>query len=230
MWVAAAHAALGVLAAFALLVDAAPVDGVHPALKPMRFGFSIALFLASMAVLVPALSVRASVREGLAWTLAATMMVEMIPIIVQAGRGTGSHFNVRTPLDAGLWRLMTSAIAVAVLAMLIVTVVAWARPLLGRGGTPLSPVVAAAWRLALVFFFLATVTGVRMAGQASHTSPGGGDLRIPHFIGVHTLQTLPLVGLALARAPLDAWSRWALFAAVAGLHLAAAGWAWVKAT
>jgi len=235
MWVAAAHAAVGAVAlVLALGVNATPVLGAHPALKPMKFGFSIALFLATMAVLVPALSLRPQLREVAAWTLAATMIAEMIPIVVQAARGTTSHFNSHGTLDSAFWRLMFVAIVIATVTTLIITVVATARPLLGPDQRPWSPLLATAWRAGLWFFVLAAFTGFRMGGQLAHSvggvdgGPGAavttwsrqhGDLRVPHFIGVHALQSLPLVGYLLARAPVETVARWGLLIAAVGVHV-----------
>jgi hypothetical protein len=63
-----------------------------------------------MAVVIPALSVDPGVRRGVALILSLTMIVEMVPIVVQALRGTTSHFNVQGALNTALWQLMVAAI------------------------------------------------------------------------------------------------------------------------
>jgi hypothetical protein len=57
LWVAGAHLLLGVACAVARLVDAPRILDVHPAMKPLKFAVSIAVYLATMAFVVPALSV-----------------------------------------------------------------------------------------------------------------------------------------------------------------------------
>ena len=46
----------------------------------------------------------------------------------------------------------------------------------------------------------------------------GGDLRIPHFLGLHALQALPLAGYLLSKPKGHDLARGALFAALAGLY------------
>ncbi len=50
-WTAGAHLLVALVCGLviALAPDASPVLGVHPALKPLKFGVSIAIFLATMA-------------------------------------------------------------------------------------------------------------------------------------------------------------------------------------
>lgn len=216
---AAGHALLAVLALALLLVPAPTITGVHPALKPMKFAISVALFLATMAALVPKLTLGARARHALIAVLIATMIVEMIPIVVQALRGTTSHFNTTRRLDAALWRAMLVAIVVLTVAMAAVAVVATLRPL--AGGRE----VSLAWRGALWIFQLATVSGFLMGGRSQHGVGGAdggpglplvgwstrhGDLRVAHFGALHGLQVLPLVALAIAALPIAAAARTAL--------------------
>ncbi|MBL8622849.1 MAG: hypothetical protein JNK64_16150 [Myxococcales bacterium] len=216
---AAGHALLAVLALALLLVPAPTITGAHPALKPMKFALSIALFLATMAVLVPKLALGARARHALVAVLIATMVVEMIPIVFQALRGTTSHFNTARRLDAALWRAMLIAILVLTVAMVAVAIVATVRPLAGSREASL------AWRGALWIFQLATVSGFLMGGRSQHGVGGAdggpglplvgwsthhGDLRIAHFAALHGLQVLPLVALAIAALPIAAAVRGAL--------------------
>lgn len=217
-WAAGVHAAVGIVAAVALAFDAHLIVGDHPALKPMKFGFSIALFLGTMALLLPALSLGPRAPVVIAWTLAAAMAVEMAAIALQAVRGVPSHFNEATLLDTAVWRVMAASIVVVTLVVLAVAVTALTRPLAAP------PVLAAAWRVGLVFFGLAAVTGFRMASNLSHTVLPHGDLRLAHAIGVHALQSMPLVGAALARLPVAEPARWILLAAALAAHVAVAAW------
>ncbi len=69
-------------------------------------------------------------------------------------------------------------------------------------------------RLGIVFFIIFSLEGGLMAAKFSHTagSPDGGpglpfiswstqygDLRIAHFLGIHSLQLLPLLGYYIAK-------------------------------
>ena len=147
-WTAGAHllVALGCALAIALAPDASPILGIHPALKPLKFGVSIAIFLATMAMVVPMLSIGAAPRLAIAIALSATMILEMLPIAVQAARGTTSHFNQDGQANTALWRLMLVAVVVMTLVMIVVALVATVRPLLGPQARPLDGLAATAWR------------------------------------------------------------------------------------
>ncbi len=202
------HAAVAVGAAIALRIDAAPILGVHPAAKPLKFAVSIALLLATLALVIPRLGTSASMRAGLGWAFSITMIVEMVVIVGQALRGTTSHFNTRTPLDSAGWGAMFVAIFAATVAFAITAWIAIARPL----AMPI--LVATAVRVGLGLIIVAAVTGFAMGGRMRHTVGGAdgglgapltnwsrehGDLRIPHFFSLHGLQALPLVALVLPR-------------------------------
>ncbi len=243
LYTAGAHLLVGLIALVLVTVSAAPVLGVHPALKPFKFGISIALFLASIAFVLPLLSVSAVVQRALAWALAITMILEMLPITLQAARGTTSHFNIHGRFNGLMWNLMAAAIVVATLAMLVIAVVATVRPLISDAGQPVDAISSTSWRVALWLFMLAAFSGFRMASQMRH-SVGGidggaglpvvnwslnhGDLRVTHFISLHALQTLPLIGVLLLRVPVGALPRWVVLVAVIIGHLALIGWTLVR--
>jgi hypothetical protein len=224
LWVALAHAVAGAiaLAAIAFTASATPTLGDHPALKPMKFGFSIALFLGTMAWLLPSMTLAPGARAAIAWVLAVGMVVEMAAIGGQALRGAASHFNQVTALDALIWRVMATTIVAVTVATLVVVVVAFVRPLAA------SPIQAAAWRGGLAFFVLATLTGFRMASALSHTVAPYGDLRLAHAVGVHALQSLPLAGAVLVRLPVGEPARWLLLAVAVAVHVAVAAWALLR--
>lgn len=226
---AGAFAALAVVALGLLLVPAAPIAGVHPALKPMKFALSIALFLGTLAALVPHLDLGPRARQVLVAVLVGTMVVEIVPIVVQALRGTTSHFNTRDALDAALWRAMFAAILALTVTMAVVAVLATVRPLAARRE------LAWAWRGALWIFQLATISGFMMGRRGAHSvggTDGGaglpvvgwsthhGDLRVAHFGALHALQLLPLAALAIAALPVPPAPRLALTAAVVATYAA----------
>lgn len=120
LWATLGHVLLTFICFGALGIRSAPLMGVHPAIKPLKFAISIALFLATLGILLPSLSISPFARSTLAWLFASTMLAEMLPIVIQSLRGTTSHFNGRSLLDAALWHIMVVAIAAATLGMLAV--------------------------------------------------------------------------------------------------------------
>lgn len=223
VWTAGLHAGAAVVCALLLLVDAAPVTGAHPATKPLKFAASIAILLATLALVVPRLSVSTATQAVLGWVLAGTLAVEMVPIAVQAVRGTTSHFNQATWLDAAQWHVMFVMILGFVLAFGVLTVLALVRPLVDASGRALDPVLATAIRAGLGLALLLPLSGFAMGGRGRHGvggvdgGPGlplvgwsttHGDLRVPHFFAMHGLQLLPAIALLVLALPLAAWARW----------------------
>lgn len=192
-------------------------------LKPAKFGASIALFTATLTFVVRELPPSRS--RGLATTVTAGMlMLEMVLIVVQAARGTTSHFNVDTPLD----RAIFSAMGIGIGTVWGMTM--WLLWLHVR--TPAADrTLALAWRSGLAIHIVgagiawtmvqpsaaqieAMKRGDRPMIVGAHTvgAPDGGaglpftrwsvdhgDLRVPHFVGMHALQLLPLLLLTLRR-------------------------------
>lgn len=228
-WGALAHFLVGLLCLAALAFGATPILGVHPALKPLKFGISIGIFLLTLAILLPRLSVSPETRSALAWVLLSTMILEIVPISLQAVRGTTSHFNNAGALSSALWGIMGISIAVATVTMIAIAAIATFRPMLGVGGLPMEALVAWGCRAGLWFFPLAAVSGFSMAARLRHSigGPDGGpglflvnwslthgDLRVSHFFALHAIQLLPLAALLLTRMPIADGSRWVAFGIV----------------
>jgi hypothetical protein len=176
--------------------------------KPSKFAVSIAIYLATAAWLVGPLALSPARRRFVELALVGTMTIEMVLIAGQSARGTTSHFNLSTPLDATVFATMGVVIGFAALVAASVLYEYVVRP----------PAMdrALLWgvRLGLAVFLLANVEGAFMAAHQSHAvgvadgGPGlpivnwstvGGDLRIAHFAGLHAIQALPLLGWALGR-------------------------------
>ncbi|MEQ3554593.1 hypothetical protein WIS52_29340 [Pseudonocardia nematodicida] len=211
------------IAALGVLLDPRVLLGAPIWLKPLKFAASIAIFCITWAWLYDQLRAQRGRLRGahLAGTVAAvTLAVEIVVIAVQAGRGTTSHFNVSTGLDATLWATMGVSIVVAWLGSLWLTAGLF-------GVRDLDPARRVAIRTGAVIALVGMALGFLMTGPTpaqladfhgivgAHAvgvpdgGPGlallgwsttGGDLRVPHFVGMHALQLLPLllIGLELA--------------------------------
>jgi hypothetical protein len=242
---AAVHAALALVCACLLFaVEATPILGEHPAQKPLRFGVSIAIFLGTLAWIVPSLDLPAPWQRMLAALLAGSMLVESVPIALQAARGTRSHFHTSTPFDAAMWQVMVLAAVVATLAFVATALAATTRPLLGARGDALDPLLVLAVRVGLWLLPVGAAIGFAMGGRLSHAigeGDGGaslpvtgwssthGDLRVAHFVALHGLQLLPLVALAARALPLPEAGRWTLLALAIATHLGVLGATWAQA-
>ncbi|MDO7848099.1 hypothetical protein Q5H92_17165 [Hymenobacter sp. M29] len=230
-WTGWVNVALAVLALALLLIDHRLITGAPAWMKPLKFALSILAFAWTLGWLLADLPPAAQrAVQLLSWGVAVSMVVEQGVIFVQAARGTTSHYNASSALNGVLFGLMGIFILVNTL------MTAWALWLVWRH--PLPGPASYAWgvRLGLLLFLVGSVLGGMMIHHNQHTvgAPDGGpglpglgwstragDLRIAHFLGMHALQVLPLLGWAASRwvprgaVPLT-WTGAALYAAAVG--------------
>ena len=217
---------LGALAVFgtAIWLDPRTITGAPAWLKPAKFAASTGIFMLTLAWIFRYLPDWPRTRRVAGWSIASILVLEVAIIAAQAARGTTSHFNVGSPLDATLFSIMGGAIVLQTLASVAVAVALWrqrfAHEALGwalRLGMTLSIIGAASGGLMTrpTDAQLADArAGLGMAIAGAHTvgAPDGGpglpvtgwsvehgDLRIPHFLGLHAVQVLPLLTLLIGR-------------------------------
>jgi hypothetical protein len=221
---AAALVMLAALVAFLAGVAADPrlITGAPAWLKPAKFAASTAIYMLTLAWVFSYLTGWPRVRRAVGWTTAVILVLEVGVIAVQAWRGTTSHFNVATVLDAALFSIMGAGIAVQTLASVWAAVALWRQTFTDRalglalragmtitivgastGGLMTRPTEGQLAEAALANRI--TVIGAHTVG-APDGGPGlpgtgwsleHGDLRVPHFIGLHALQALPLLAALL---------------------------------
>jgi hypothetical protein len=201
--------ALSVLALTLLPLDHRHVTGLLVWWKPLKFGLSITAYAWTLGWLLADLpgGVQRRVRR-ISQGAALSMVVELAVIFGQAARGTSSHFNDATLLDGVLFGVMGLFIMLNTGLLVWATVLAWRHRPHGPAGY--------VWglRLGLLLFVLGSGVGGVMSGLHQHTvgAPDGGpglpglgwstragDLRAAHFLGLHALQVVPLLGWALSR-------------------------------
>lgn len=214
------------LAAFlvGLLVDPRIITGAPAWLKPAKFAVSTTIYMLTLAWVFAKLPGWPRTRQVVGWITAVILVLEVAIIGTQAWRGTTSHFNIGTPLDAALFSIMGSAIVAQTLTSIAVAVALWRQQFADRA-------LGWALRFGVLITILGASTGGLMVGPTAaqldearstgrltiagaHTvgapdggpglpgtgwSLGHGDLRIPHFVGLHAMQVLPFVALAVRR-------------------------------
>ncbi|MFD3779361.1 hypothetical protein [Streptomyces sp. NPDC058612] len=216
---AAAMAALALASGVGLVVDDRRLVGSPIWHKPFKFSVSFAVYAFTLAWMYSLLSRgrRTGWWTGLVIVVAA--VVEMAVIVGQVIRGRRSHFNNETPLDEALFSVMGTTVVVLWLGTLVLAVALWRRPLVDRSATWAIRLGSVIGLVGLALGFLMTSpTDAQLARQITDTvgahsvgvpdggphlpltgwSATGGDLRIAHFVGMHALQLLPLLALALA--------------------------------
>lgn len=212
----AAMAVLTVVAAVGVFTDPRVLTGVPIWLKPLKFAISFVLYGTTLAWMLSLLPRRSRTAERAATVVVAMGVVEMVIIVGQVLRGTTSHFNESTPLNAALWQVMGAAVMVLFTGHLVLGVAVLRGRIADRAAR-----YAVGWGLGLTLLGMAAaipmvagadtgiegVAGAHSVGVADG-GPGlplvgwsttGGDLRIGHFVGLHALQALPILAILLSR-------------------------------
>jgi hypothetical protein len=208
----------------AMLVDPRVITGAPAWLKPFKFAISTAIYSLTLAWIFGWLPDRPRVRRVVGWTTAIVFALEVAIIDMQAWRGTTSHFNVSPPANAVLFIVMGAAILLQTLVSVAVAVALWRHRFTDRAlGWALRLGMTLTIVGAMTGPLMTTPTaaqladardGQRMTISGAHTvgGPDGGpgvpltgwsrehgDLRVPHFIGLHAVQALALIAVGLRR-------------------------------
>ncbi len=194
------------------LLETRTLDGMNVWIKPAKFAVSFAVLFATLGLVVQRMSASAQSSWWMRCTLP-TMAIaawgEMLYIGLQAGRGARSHYNYEGALYSILYGLMGVG---AVLLVLGVGVIGW-RVAKDRGlrmGTHLRQGVQ--WGF-ISSCLLTLLTAGTLSSFRSHfvgvPTPDAavipllgwsmqvGDLRPSHFLALHAMQILPVLGLWL---------------------------------
>jgi hypothetical protein len=212
-----AMALLGVVSLAGVFVDHRVLVGAPIWLKPFKFSVSFLAFGVTVAWLLSLLHRTPTAARRAGNLIVAAGVIEFVAIVGQVVRGRQSHFNESTPLDAaifgvmgltitGLW-VITIGIAVLALGQRLGSRVTTSALRIGLGLSILG--------MAVAFFMVGPKAGEPAGLVGAHSvgvpdgGPGlpvtrwsttGGDLRVPHFVGLHALQVMPLVVLLLTLA------------------------------
>lgn len=202
-----------------LLFDDRVLTGAPIWLKPFKFGVSTAIYAVTLAVLITYVVRGRRLARATGTVFSVMMLGELAAITTQVIRGTTSHFNYQTSVDGAIWRAMAVMIVIAWLCNLVLAVVLLRQRLADR---PMASALRLGIGVALVGMavaFLMTTPPLGVAPAAEDGSivgahsvgvPDGGaglpvvgwsteagDLRVAHFLGIHALQAIPLIALAL---------------------------------
>jgi hypothetical protein len=200
----------------ARVLDDSEANGVSVWDKPIKFSLSFLAFGPMLLWLFSRVTSTRIVRFGVG-ILGWSMVLEGSLIFMQSVRGVASHFNNTTPFNARVYSAMAAGVGIFALAGTIVGFVS-ARKNLGSDAIGLATKIAVPMMtFGAVIAFAMTVpkpgqveAGSKIVG--SHTVSGVdggaglpllgwstkvGDLRVPHFIGLHSLQFVPLIALLL---------------------------------
>lgn len=194
-------------------------------IKPIKFTLSTAIYTATIAWLLSYITHRPWIKRLVAGSTGLLLVGEIGIVIFQAARGVRSHYNIATQFDATLWNLMGSIIMLLWVTNFILLILLLFQKLPSRsfkwslvngllvaivGGLvafPMTSQTTAAQQEIIESGAQQTTAGAHTIG-AEDGGPGlpflgwsttHGDLRPAHFLGLHGLQMLPLLGLWINR-------------------------------
>jgi hypothetical protein len=214
--------ALGCLV-FSLFSDT-QVYGINAWFKPFKFAFSTFLYAWAMAWYCSYLPKSFSL-PFFNWSIVILLGLEVAYIAFQAARGQLSHYNISTWLYANLYSAMAVAATLVTLYTAYVAYLFFKYDFLDLPNAYLWAI-----RFGLILFVIFAFEGFVMGSRLSHTIGGldggkglpilnwstqYGDPRIPHFIGMHALQILPLVSFYVLKS-----TKWCFFLSACYLGLA----------
>lgn len=217
-------AALVVPPLLGMALDAKVITGANAWMKPLKFAIAATVYGASFLWLLTFVNGRRRFVRFAGSVTGFVLVLEVVLIAMQVVRGTTSHFNAGTPFDAAVFSLMGTAITVLALMNLSLGIVLLLQrmpdPVVASG---LRFALFVAFSGMMVAFLMTSPTPAQLdamraerevAAIGAHSvgvpdgGPGlpvvgwstmGGDLRVPHFVGIHGMQVFALLGWVLSQ-------------------------------
>jgi hypothetical protein len=209
LWWSSVAMLIGMAICFALpFVDARLLAGVSVWEKPAKFFLSLIVQAITVAWAISLVPQKLRGVKTATLMFVAAILLEMSYMLFRASRGEASHFNTSTLFAAIMYPLMGVGSLTLVGTSAFVGWRVWQ-----QRGTNLLREGAG---IGLMFgSLLSTIAGGYLSSHTSHWIGGdmndatglaffhwsttGGDLRVAHFIGLHTAQALPLAALSGSR-------------------------------
>ena len=190
------------------LIDHRLLNGVSVWDKPAKFFLSFVVQFATLSWALSLLPTWPRTSRGVKIAVTAMSVAawfELTYMIFRASRGEASHFNDTTVFAQAMYAVMGLGALTLTATAFFVGFLVWKH----RGQNLMTEAAG----LGLMFrMVLATVAGGYMSAHTSHWVGGelndahglgffswsttGGDLRVAHFVGMHTAQFIPLAALS----------------------------------
>jgi hypothetical protein len=177
-------------------VDGGPWEGPVSWRKPVTFGLSFGITLASIVWVSTFLALSTRTRKWVLGLFAGASVAEVALVTMQRWRGVPSHFNEETTFDTLVTRVLAAGGGVIIVSIGWLTVAAF------RANPQMSPGMRLAVRTSLVTLIGAlAVGGAMIAGGVAAVASGdqqgaylhGGWLKPAHAVLMHAVTVLPLL-------------------------------------
>ncbi len=213
--------ASGLLHLLVFAVDGGPWEGPVSWRKPVTFGLSFGLTLATVVWVGTLVRVKPFVVA--LFTVAS--ISEVLGITVQAWREVPSHFNDETPFDSAVSTGLAVGGGVIIFSVVWLLVTAWR-------AEHLTPSMLLAVRVGTATFLSAMAFGGLMiargatavrSGQAAEAYGTAGIFKPAHGVAMHGVLVLPLLAWLLTFTPLEERQRTRVVAGASVAYLALLG-------
>ena len=220
----AGMAAMAVVSAALIFLDPRLITGAPAWVKPFKFFVSVSVYTATWLWMGSMIDSRGRAFRRCGNITAFVLNLEMALVLLQVLRGTRSHFNNTTIFNTAVTVTMGVAITVLWISNVVLAVMLlrkrFADPVLSWGVRlgVLSAILGMGSGYLMVMPKPEQIAEQRAAGHTIENgghavgapddgpayplvnwSRTGGDLRPAHFVGLHGMQVLPLLALALSR-------------------------------
>ncbi len=208
-----------------MAIDPKVITGANAWIKPLKFAISAPFYSFTITWLLTYIQGRRRLVQTIANAIGVIVLIETLLIVLQVLRNTSSHFNLSTPFNAAVFSIMATAITILALMNLATVILLCIQRLDNRLLATAIRFGALISFAGMMVAFLMTSgptpsqradleAGGKVTTVGAHSvgiedgGPGlplvgwsavGGDLRVPHFVGLHGLQLLPLLGFLLTR-------------------------------
>jgi len=174
--------------------------------KPARYYLSSGISTWTLGWIIYHINSKTLIKV-LSWLIAVSLLFETTVIFIQSYRGVPSHFNTSDPFNSMMNVLLLSFILLFLITISYITFLFFSQKKM-----PVSQHYTWGLRLGLLNFVVFSVTGLIMFAKMTHSVGGNGnesgimlfnwslkhgDLRIAHFMGVHSLQIIPILSYYL---------------------------------
>jgi hypothetical protein len=217
-WLAAICVGVSVALVPLWLLDTRQLLGVSVWEKPIKFYISVAIFSFTYSWLSSFLTRGGRWVRLTGLVIAVSLAVEIVIILAMAGLGDTSHFNVSSPTAIAIWSIMATFISIVLFSTIFISVMILFQKqqdfnlklalTLGSINTAVGMGLAylMTWPTANQLANYKGIAGAHAVGVADG-GPGlpflgwstvGGDLRVGHFFGLHSIQVAAvLLGASL---------------------------------